>query len=562
MDKKALAKEWRIWVLVFALIVSTALLIPWDSPTLFFDTSGDEVGFKTNLDDRTSIEFSGGTRLLLDLETNMTGEELRQLVDETRNTLSVRLSNSNIPDTSVRTIDIGDNNWRIQVESASSDQENLRRIVEREGSFETRMPVHVSDEKQFNLGNNQYIFSRENQTISVEGTDNSVSITANPGERFSISENGINDYNTSFVYSEFNESNSEAEVEAVMYTGEEIQDVLESESQITGQGSSFEFRFPVIISQEAAQNRLHISQNYDDRPIRGPGSERYLVQENGEFARSGLYVDGNRESGLLMASVFSQSAETRSTISGPGETREEAVEARDEMISILKSGSLEAPVEVVSASTLSSSLGSQFMSAAIISIIGALIAVGVIVFIRYQDPRVVIPLVLTGASEVYILLGAYFTTVGTLSLSAVAGIIAAVGTGVDDQIIITDESGKQDLGGWQKKMKRAFFVIFTSAASTIGAMSPILAPGAVSYLIGAAGIGLIGYTLYKRGTDRHYVAIGVFAVLVSAFTVSMGPSGEALATIHEFAKTTILGILVGIAITRPAYAKTLEYIKE
>lgn len=562
MDKKALAKEWRIWVLVFALLVSTALLIPWGSPTLFFDTSGDEIGFQTNLEDRTSIEFSGGARLLLDLETNVTGEELRQLADETRNTLSIRLSNSNIPDTSVRTIDIGDGNWRIQVESATNDQEKLRNIVEREGSFETRMPVHVNDEKQFNLGNNEYTFSRENRTVNVVGTENDISITADPEDRFSISENGISGYNTSFVYTEFNESNSEAEIEAVMYTGEEIQDVLESESQITGQGSSFEFRFPVIISQEAAQNRLHISQNYDDRPIQGPGSQRYLVQENGEFARAGLYVDGNRESGLLMASIFGQSAETRSTISGPGETREDAVESRDEMISILKSGSLEAPVEVVSASTLSSSLGSQFMSAAIISIIGSLIAVGGIVFVRYQDPRVVIPLVLTGASEVYILLGAYFTTAGTLSLSAVAGIIAAVGTGVDDQIIITDESGKESLGGWQKKMKRAFFVIFTSAASTIGAMSPILAPGAVSYLIGAAGVGLIGYTLYKRGTDRHYVAIGVFAVLVSAFTVSMGPSGEALATIHEFAKTTILGILVGIVITRPAYAKTLEYIKD
>jgi preprotein translocase subunit SecD len=202
------------------------------------------------------------------------------------------------------------------------------------------------------------------------------------------------------------------------------------------------------------------------------------------------------------------------------------------------------------------------MSAAIISIIGSLIAVGVIVFIRYRDPRVVVPLVLTGASEVYILLGAYFTTAGTLSLSAVAGIIAAVGTGVDDQIIITDESGKESLGGWQKKMKRAFFVIFTSAASTIGAMAPILAPGAISSLIGIAGASLIGYTLYKRGTHRHYIGIGVFAVLVSAFTSSLGPSGAALSTIHEFAQTTILGILVGIAITRPAYAKTIEKIKK
>ena len=111
-------------------------------------------------------------------------------------------------------------------------------------------------------------------------------------------------------------------------------------------------------------------------------------------------------------------------------------------------------------------------------------------------------------------------------------------------------------------MKNAFFVIFASAASTIGAMMPILTPGTMSYLIGASGLGLLGYTLYKKGRNRHYVGIGVFAVLVAAVTTGLGPSGAALSTIHEFARTTILGILIGITITRPAFAKTIEAIKE
>jgi preprotein translocase subunit SecD len=563
MEFRELAKEWRIWVLVFSLLVSTALLVPWSSPTLFFDTSGEDIGFQTNLEDRTSIEFSGGTRMLLELETNETGQDLEDLADEVRTILEIRLSNSNIPDPSVRTVNLGGDSWRVQVQSATQEQEQLRSIVEREGSYETRMPLPIQNQKNFSLGDYTYGFQLDNRTVKVTGFDNDFSTSVTPGERFSVSDNGISNYNTTFVYADFNESTSTAEMEVIVYTGEAIKQVVEGDSQITGSaGSGYEFRFPVIISQNAAQNRLEIAQNYGSRPYQGIGSQSYLTLENGDWARSLLYVDGNMESRLLMASVFSQSAETRSTISGPGETHQDAVEARDEMVSILKSGSLPVSVDVVSASTLSSSLGSQFMSAAILSIIGSLIAVGVLVFIRYQDPRVVIPLVLTGASEVYILLGAYFTTIGTLSLSAVAGIIAAVGTGVDDQIIITDESGKQDLGGWQKKMKRAFFVIFTSAASTIGAMAPILAPGAVSTLIGIAGASLIGYTLYKRGTHRHYIGIGIFAVAISAFTSSLGPSGAALSTIHEFARTTILGILVGIAITRPAYAKTIEYIKQ
>lgn len=561
MKLRELGKEWRMWVLALSLIVSTALLIPWGSPTLIFDTSGEDIGFQTSLDNRTSIEFSGGTRMLLNLQTNATGEELEDIATEVKDNLQLRLDSSNIPDPSVRTVELQQGSWKVQVESATTDSERLRQLVEREGSFETRMPLPIRQEKNFSLGDYTYMFSLSNRSVKVSGVQNDFSKTLNPNERISISDNGIENFNTTFAYTTFNESESAAEVEAVVYTGESIKSVVESDSQITGSGP-YEYRLPVIISEKAAQNRLEISQNYGDRTIRGPGSERYLTLENGDFARSGLYVDGEAKNRLLMASVFSQSAETRSTISGPGETHDKAVQARDEMIAILKSGRLPVTVNVETSTLLSSSLGSQFMTATILSILGSLIAVGILVFIRYRDARVVIPLVLTGASEVYILLGAYFTTVGTLSLSAVAGIIAAVGTGVDDQIIITDESGKESLGGWQKKMKRAFFVIFTSAASTIGAMSPILAPGAVSMFLGAAGLGLIGYTVYTRGTHRHYIAIGLFAVMISAITTSLGPSGAALSTIHEFAKTTIIGIMIGIAITRPAYAKTIEKIKE
>ncbi|MFB6158150.1 MAG: hypothetical protein ABEJ95_00640 [Candidatus Nanohalobium sp.] len=562
MEFRELAKEWRIWVLVLALTLSTVLLVPWNSPTLFFDMSGDDVGFTTNLENRTSIEFSGGTRILLKPETNKTGSDLRKLAEEVRNTLEIRLSNSNIPDPSVRTVDIGDGKYRVQVESATSDTEKLKSIVEREGSFETRMPIHLADEREFSLGEYTYSFTvLNNHSIKVSGLEN-FSKTVQEGKRFSVPRNGIEGYNTSFVYSGFNESAGSANLEVVVYTGRDIKSVVESDSQIRPQGSRYEFTFPVIISQDAAENQLQIAENYGSRPYSGIGSQRYLVMENGEWARSGLYVDGNRESGLLMAEVFSRKEVTKSTISGPGETHEKAVEARDRMMSILKSGRLPVSVKTVSSSTLSSSLGSQFMSAAVLSIVGSLLAVGLLVFARYRDPRVVVPMVLTGASEVYILLGTYFTTAGTLSLSAVAGIIAAVGTGVDDQIIITDESGKQDLGGWQKKMKRAFFVIFTSAASTAGAMMPILSPGPISALIGIAGAGLVGYSLYSRDTNRHFIAIGVFVLLVSAFTSGLGPSGAALSTIHEFAKTTILGILIGILITRPAFAKTIEQIKE
>ncbi|QGA81035.1 hypothetical protein [Candidatus Nanohalobium constans] len=558
MDKKDLLKEWRIWVLVLALIASTALLIPWNSSTLFFDTSGDEVGFQTNLDNRTSIDFSGGTRMLLELQSNATGEELQTQADDVRQTLEIRLSNLNIPDPSVRVVDIGGGNYRIQVEASSSNQTRLRNVIQREGSFEARMPVPVQNEKNFTLGSNTYSFQVQNQSVEVTGLDNSYSKLVGPNERFQIEDNGIDNYNTSFIYQVYNESTETADIEVVAYSGDDIQSVVDSDSRLEGGAGNYQFSFPVIISTASANNVLHVAENYGS----SVGQESDLTLENGEFARLGLYVDGERQTALRMGSEFARQVVTKPRIQGGAESRSQAQAEMEELQVILESGSLATPVEVVSSSTLSAARGSQFMTAAILSIIGSLVAVGFAVFARYKDPRVVIPIVFTGASEVYILLGAYFTTLGTLSLSAVAGIIAAVGTGVDDQIIITDESGREELQGWQQKMKNAFFVIFTSAASTIGAMLPILSPGSISYLIGAAGVGLMGYTLYTKGRNKHYIAIGAFAIMVGVFTSTLGPSGAALSTIHEFARTTILGILVGITITRPAFAKTIEFIKE
>ncbi|MBI2142105.1 preprotein translocase subunit SecD, partial [Candidatus Woesearchaeota archaeon] len=102
-----------------------------------------------------------------------------------------------------------------------------------------------------------------------------------------------------------------------------------------------------------------------------------------------------------------------------------------------------------------------------------------------------------------------------IDLAAVAGIIAAVGTGVNDQIIITDEALRGEARrafSWKDKIKNAFFVIFGAYITLVVAMLPLL----------FAGAGLL------RG----------------------------------FALTTIIGVSVGVFITRPAYAAILEILLE
>ncbi|MFP4038400.1 MAG: hypothetical protein ACLFTA_01300 [Candidatus Nanohaloarchaea archaeon] len=562
MDIENLATEWRIWVLVAALIGATLML----GPTYATDDDGDVV-IETNLEDRMGMDFTGGTRLLIGMNTTDYDGELnesnydgelnesqeedeedpeQQLANRVRDIIEIRVQQAGLADPSVRTVDIGGGEYRVQAEVAATNQSQMQELVEREGSFESRMPFKVRDSREFTL-QDTYTFTRQNDSVLVEETDTALE----PGEDTSIDGN-------KFVF--INQSEERANMEVVAYTGSEISDVLlgDANAGVDTSGPPYSWQFPIVISSDAAQHLNRISQNYG---VSG-GDEGWLIHENGDYARMALYVDGEEQSSLRMSSVFQERVLTQSQISGGEQSREEAEKSMNEMAAILQSGSLPVPVYIDSISELSSSLGDDFLRTSIISIIGSLIAVGLIVTARYQNPKIALPIVFTGAAEVYILLGFWFTTAGSLSLSAIAGIIAAVGTGVDDQIIITDESDRESIQSWTEKMKRAFFVIFTSAASTIGAMLPIIYPGLISLMIAAAGIGLLGYNYYSRGTNKHFTAIGIFAALIGTVIFISEPSGDAMSTIHDFAWTTIIGIMIGIAITRPAFAKIIEEMDE
>ncbi len=536
MELKELAMEWRVWVFFAGLLISTVMLNP-----SYVQGEEGEVQLQTDIEDRLGIEFTGGTRLLLKMDTNATGEDQQELADQVRDVLSIRMTQLGLPDPQVRTVDIGGGNYRLQVEVGVTNQSQIQEVIAQEGRFEARMPIQVEDEREYTLDETyNFVWNEENGSVEVGDQ------VYSPGQRFTLSEEG-----PEFIY--INNTETYANIEVVTYTGADVQDV--GSGRISGSGP-YNWRFPTTITSDAARNVNQIANNYQV----SVGDGGYLIHENGEYARMGLYVDGERNSALRMSGVFRQQILTQSQISGGDETYEEAQQSLENMQAILQSGSLPVSVEVESVTTLSSALGDDFLRASILSIIGSLIATGLIVTARYQNPKVAIPMVVTGAAEVYILMGVWFTTAGTLSLSAIAGIIAAVGTGVDDQIIITDESDREVIQSWTEKMKRAFFVIFTSAASTIGAMAPIIYPGTVSLFLALAGVGLLMYNFYGRRSNRHFTAIGVFATLIGGFIFTSGPSGAAMSTIHDFAWTTILGIVIGITITRPAFAKLIEQL--
>jgi preprotein translocase subunit SecD len=212
-----------------------------------------------------------------------------------------------------------------------------------------------------------------------------------------------------------------------------------------------------------------------------------------------------------------QGGNTGLQISGSAATKEEALQEAKKMYSVLRSGSLAVKLQVISEEYISPTLGAGFKKQAGIAGIGALIAVLLIIYFHYRRWKIAIPVASTSLFEVIIILGIAALIRWNLDLPSIAGIIAAIGTGVDQQIVITDELlGGSPTGrvgrrmGMLRRMARAFFVILASATTTIVAMSFLLV-----YFVG---------------------------------------------TLKGFAFTTILGVLIGILVTRPAYAEIAKYL--
>ncbi len=242
-------------------------------------------------------------------------------------------------------------------------------------------------------------------------------------------------------------------------------------------------------------------------------------------------------------------------------TGNEGLKRAKELIIHLKAGALPVNVKVIGSGEVPAYRGAKFKQGALIAGLLALIAVTLSVAIRYRERRIILPMFFGLVSEVILILGLIAAinwitlslmgiilvvlligsflrwwhypvtdlTVGIvvllvvsalilsagkwqLDLPSIAGIIATIGTGVDQMVIITDEalSGGRASSVYHKRISFAYSIIFASAATTI-------------------------------------VAMLVLACMV-------------LGTLKNLAIVTIAGLLIGIFVTRPAYARILELL--
>jgi preprotein translocase subunit SecD len=227
---------------------------------------------------------------------------------------------------------------------------------------------------------------------------------------------------------------------------------------------------------------------------------------------------GLKSIAFLTSGLTDGATHSELTINGGASSKQDAEKELRQTAIILSAGKLPVSAIVESTQTISPLLGKEFFNYSFIAGVFSMIGVGILIYLRYRRPSLVIPIMYTSVSEIVLTLGVASLISWNMDLSAIAGVIAAVGMGVNDQIIITDEvlmgeiSESTKTYGFGARIKKAFSIIFTAAAAVVFSMLPLL----------GLGMGLL----------------------------------------KGFAITTIIGVVIGITVTRPAYGEVINYMIE
>lgn len=274
-----------------------------------------------------------------------------------------------------------------------------------------------------------------------------------------------------------------------------------------GVGYACNFAFVIYLTEESAQRHAAVTKNIS-------------LDETGKYLKDKLYlyVDDQEVDSLLVGADLKGRVTTQISIqgSGTGKTREEAFnDAKinmNKLQTILITGSLPYKLNIVKRDNISPTLGKEFTRQILLAGVFAILAVSIMIFVRYRKVKASLALLFTSFSEIIIILGVASLIKWNLDLPSIAGILATIGTGVDSQIVILDEARKGQASSVKERVKRALFIIMSTYVTALVSLIPL-----------------------------YWAGAGLF---------------------KGFAITTIIGITAGVFISRPAFADMIRKIEE
>jgi preprotein translocase subunit SecD len=522
-------KNWRVRLVFVVLILSILLVCNIIPINKFRGGEAVGIGFGNGLD--YGLDFGGGTEIQLRLEDPVNGTMTADVLEVEKNILERRLNSMGLRDIPVRPW--GDRYIVIQVASASpEDIAAIENILQQQARFESRINGEVAvtgSEVSIDLG-------PSGSGVLPSGPPYewyvSIKLTRSGGERFCAV--GGDKRNQPIDMFLDRPENTIIVMNNATYSM--LSDVVETEDDPTSDNyvRIIENRsdIPILVVENSTLDAAKLA-NYSGytHVIIAASEEQVSEVVRNQLEELGYTTERNPQNGVDLVEWATDIIGLKSSprlrcdpcstckysaqISGAADTFAAAKAERDENRILLSSGNLPAEAVVESKSQFPASVGEKFLEYSFIIGLISLVTVALVIYLRYREVNIVLPTMFTGLSEIIITLGVAALLNWEMDLPGVAGIIAAVGTGVNDQIIINDEALKKrkeedkDTNIFAQ-IRRAFFIIFTAAATIV-------------------------------------------AVMVPLFSIQ---------ALKGFAFMTIIGVFIGVFLTRPVYAKFVEAVRE
>lgn len=497
MDYVRLAKDWRTWLLLLSLAFALFALAPTGA-----DDGYTSLSYGLELEGGTTLQLApvGSTAEVNGLDQDQVSELQTEIVDSLDVPVSITPVESGVEEGIDGEIEIRGNVSEQQIREALEQQDlevvSLEQSLSRETLTDLRDSIELRLEERLGAGAGASVAVQSNVL-----TGDSFVVVEVPGER--------------------DEDDRLAEI--IRQEGRfEIHGTVDpdtNETRLIGRGDGV---IQGSVSQpieddDRGDGTYYVSFRMDDQTTQefmdvmvetgGASTDTTTRRDHPPV----MFFDGERVFNGSLQPTLATSVREGTWDGGlrvTGMSRDQA-----QLVSVaLRAGELPAPVNIVSTQTISPLRGDQFKQYSLVVALLAVLGVGAAIYNRYRDARIAVPTVLTGVAEVVILLGFSSAMNFNVDLAFIAGMIAVIGTGVDDLIIIADEVQErgrvQSAEIYRKRLKRAFIIIGMAATTTIGAMLPLA-----------------------------WVGLG---------------------RISSFAVVTIVGVLIGVLITRPAYGSVLR----
>ena len=282
---------------------------------------------------------------------------------------------------------------------------------------------------------------------------------------------------------------------------------LEAKSFLEGMSST---RFRILLVGHFSERVLEeLPPSYSVENVSYPGDAEAWVRE-ACGCKSVITISPSLAQQLLLGREVKDLVITVSRASGSEAMRE----ARN--LRTILSQRLPVGVSIEGETMLEARLGTAFLRQLLLAAFFSFLAVLALVTFRYRRPSITFAVMGTMILELVITLGVISVLPYSLDLAELAGLVLVIGTGVDAQLIITEEimrGGVREVravGGLRDRIRRAFRVIWGSSLTTLVAM-------------------------------------------VALATLGFGE-------MRGFALVTILGVLLSVLLTRPLYARMVNVI--